>query len=82
MSSAFDSKSFLELCKELRKLGACKVEGWGFAATFVPAGDAHLPKPAPVTPHKRAAKAAARREDEPTAEQKREAMYAKELGGH
>jgi hypothetical protein len=74
-----DADSFLALCKELRKLGACKVEGFGFAAVFVPQTTAQT---GPVSPAKRAAKAAARREDEPTDEQKREAMYARELGAH
>jgi hypothetical protein len=71
---AVDAESFLALCKELRTLGACKVEGWGFSAVFVPADGAHLPKPA--TPAKKAAK----RSDEPTSAEKREAMYKRELG--
>jgi hypothetical protein len=73
-----DADSFLALCKELRKLGACKVEGYGFAAVFVPQATT---QPAPASPHKRAAKAASRA-DEPTAEEKREAMYKRELGAH
>lgn len=75
---AIDADSFLALCRELRTLGACKVEGYGFSATFVPQGDAHRPKP--ITQAKGAAKGLATRADEPTAEQKREAMYAAELG--
>lgn len=32
-----DSDSFLQLCKELRELGAQTVEGYGFKAVFLPA---------------------------------------------
>lgn len=31
-----DSESFLALCRELRKLGATHIEGFGFAADFEP----------------------------------------------
>ena len=74
-----DSESFLALCKELRKLGACKVEGFGFSATFVPIAGQPLPqelRPRPVG----MPKAPRSRKDEPTAEQLREQAYARELG--
>lgn len=36
MSSPTDADSFVALCKQLRELGAVKIEGHGYTAVFVP----------------------------------------------
>lgn len=70
----FDHEAFVALCKELRVLGACKVEAHGFSATFVPASAAPV-QVAPVRPGK-----TKQRTNEPTTDELRELARQRELG--
>lgn len=77
-----EAASFLALCKELRKLGVCKLDGHGFSAVFVPASGPQSPLTPPVDRSPRASKPP--KAPTPLTDKERtelrEAAYRKELG--
>lgn len=76
-----DGEAFIRLCKELRELGALKVEGHGFVAVFSPAPTLATVRPiAPVANTARPTLARDLAAKTLTDEQLREEAYARELG--